>query len=127
MRYDDEMLERALAALPLEETPPDLHARILAATIRRRPVPVMQPWELWIVGIALTLAVWLVLAISGSPIAGGAQVSAEIQGSFDRTLGLVALALQPSALLWIGIGVTAAVWFSQLTFPRRGGGEGIEA
>ena len=38
----DDELERALAALPLEEPPADLHARILAATVcrRRRPFAV---------------------------------------------------------------------------------------
>ena len=126
MRYDDEMLERALAALPLEETPLDLHARILEATILR-PAPLFRVWELWVLGIALATAAWLVLAIIGSPLAGGASVATEIQTGFDGAFQLATLAWQPSARLWIGIGVIAAIWFSQLTFPRRGGGEGIEA
>ncbi|MBV8602918.1 MAG: hypothetical protein JO359_15245 [Candidatus Eremiobacteraeota bacterium] len=124
MRYDDEMLERALQALPLEETPPDLHARILAVTVQR-PAPVFHSWELWIVGFALALTSWLVLAITGSPLAGGASTSSAIQRVAERAPELVASALSPSALMWLGIGVIAAVWFSQLTFPGRG--EGLEA
>ena len=119
MRYDDEMLERALAALPLEEAPPDLHARILAATVHR-PSPVFRSLELWVVGFALALAAWLVLAITGSPLAGGVGTSAAIQSVADRAPELLAAALTPTSLMWLGIGVTAAVWFSQLTFPGRG-------
>jgi hypothetical protein len=126
MRYDDEMLEQALAALPLEETPPDLHASILAATTHR-PAPIFRVWELWVVGFALATASWLVLAIAGSPLAGGGSVAAAIQTGSDRIFQLVILAWQPSSVLWLGIGVIAAVWFSQLSFPSQGGGEGIEA
>ena len=118
MRYDDEMLERALEALPLEEAPPDLHARILAITIQR-PV-VFRSWELWLVGLATAVAAWLVLAIAGSPLAGGAGTSSAIQGLVDRAPEALAGALTPSSLMWLGIGVIAAVWFSQLTFPGRG-------
>ena len=123
MRYDDENLERALEVLPLEETPPDLHARILAVTVNR-PAPVFRSWELWVVGFALALAAWLVLAITGNPLAGGVATSSAIQRLAERAPELLSAALTPNALMWFGIGVIAAIWFSQLTFPGRG--EGLE-
>jgi len=127
MRYDDENLERALEVLPLEETPPDLHARILAATVNR-PVPVFRSWELWLVGLAVAVTAWLLLAIIGSPLAGGAGTSTAIQHFVDRAPELLAAALTPSALMWLGIGVIASIWFSQLSFPgRHGRGEGSSA
>ncbi|MGH7717013.1 MAG: hypothetical protein ACREML_13580, partial [Vulcanimicrobiaceae bacterium] len=66
MRYDDAALERALAALPLEDTPPGLHARIVTA-VARRPEPAFRTWELWVVGIAFAVCTWLMLAIVGAP------------------------------------------------------------
>jgi hypothetical protein len=119
MKYDDESLERALFALPLEEAPADLRARIMIA-VAGNSVPVFQGWELWLLGFALTFATWFALAIVGSPVAGGETVAAAIREGFDGFALLVSRASQPNALLWLGIGVTAAVWFSQLTFPGRG-------
>ena len=65
---DDERLERALAALPLEEPPPELRARILAATVYR-PVPNVATWQIWLLGTLLAVATWALLAFSGSGIA----------------------------------------------------------
>lgn len=104
MRYDDAQLDRALAALPLEEPPPDLRARILLATIQR-PVPVFQTWELWMLGVAFAVVTWLVLALIGSPVAGGDEMRSAIAWG----IGTFTAALRPSLLLWLGVGVLAAL------------------
>lgn len=119
MRYDDEMLDRALGALALEESPPDLRARILAATIHR-PAPVFNAWELWMLGIAVAVASWLVLAIIGNPLAGGTASAQTIAQLSDRFANMVGEAMTPAWLMWLAIGGSAAVWLS-LSLSGRGG------
>ena len=126
MRYDDEMLERALGALALEESPPDLRARILAATVNR-PAPIFNLWELWTVGFALAVASWLVLAITGNPLAGGPATAQTIAQFTDRLTNQLGEALAPVWLMWFAIGGSAALWLS-LSLPGRGGeGTGTQA
>jgi len=122
MKYDDDAIERALAALPLEETPADLRPRILAATIRR-PAPALSSWELSILGVTLALATWLVLAVWGSPLTGGAAVSREIGTFVDRIVAELGAALTPTTCLWLAIGVSAAIWLSLIPAGR----DGVEA
>ncbi|MBV8151821.1 MAG: hypothetical protein JO101_04445 [Candidatus Eremiobacteraeota bacterium] len=114
MRYDDDALELALAALPLEEVPADLRGRILAATLVR-PVPVFQAWELAVIAAALGLTFWLVLVIAGAPVAGGIHVTADIGGWTDRFGRVLASALTPVNALWLGLGVWAAIGLSFMT------------
>jgi len=106
--YDnDDELERALFALPLEEPPADLRASILAGTIYRQPLAV-KPWEVWILGTIAALIVWLcALVIRGG--AGPALINAEN----GVHAALVAVG-QPAVLLWAAVGGAAATWFSQL-------------
>ena len=106
--YDnDEELDRALFALPLEEPPATLRASILSETIYRQPVAV-KPWEVWILGVIAALIIWLcVLVFRGE--AGQTLVAAENAVHS----GLITLA-QPSVLVWIAVGGAAAMWFSQL-------------
>jgi hypothetical protein len=112
MIYDDDALDRALAALPLEETPAGLHARIMAATVYR-PEPVVRNWEMWLIGTLIALAAWLSLLLVSAPdtaerLTYAATSLAEISGlTSDYTV------------LWLAVGASAAWWISQLTFPTR--------
>lgn len=97
MRYDDAALERALAALPLEETPADLHRRILLATIDRPAI--FQTWELWVVGAALAVCTWLILTIVATP-----HITKQLTDA-------IVPALTPSLFLWLSAGAVAAAAF----------------
>lgn len=112
----DDELDRALFALPLEEPPADLHARILAATVLR-PAPAFATWEwlLLVAAIALTAAatVWIFTSAPGSVHALGNAV----------TGGMHALGLYSRATyVWIATGLSSVWWISRLNFmpnPRR--------
>ena len=123
MRYDDDAIERALAALPLEEVPSDLRARILGATIRR-PAPILRPWELTVVGIAAAVATWFVLMLIGSPLTGGAAVASQIGATIDASVRSVSAALNLTTCLWLAIGFSAAIWLSLVPVRDR---DGVEA
>lgn len=105
MRYDEDALERALAALPMEETPPDLHARILHA-VAQRSQPAFRTWELWIIGAAIAICSWVVLSLFGAPFAGGHAVLDAVAAWSQRIPQIVVGALTPSAL-WLAVGVAA--------------------
>ncbi|HTD32054.1 MAG TPA: hypothetical protein VK665_00235 [Candidatus Elarobacter sp.] len=109
--HDDDDLDRALAALPLEEPPAGLHARIMTATVHR-PAPLVRGWEIWLVGTLLALAAWLTWTLVAAPHA------------VDRALVLFTGVLESAAdgsgttLVWLAIGVSSAWWLSQLSIPR---------
>ena len=111
--YSDAELERALFAMPLEETPAGLRASILAATVYRPPVTVAA-WEVWLFGVLAALIVWICALV----IRGGAGPAVHaVQSGSSFILGLLS---QPSILLWIAIG-GAAVWLSQLNLTALPG------
>lgn len=111
MRYDDEALERALAALPLEDTPVGLHSRIVSA-VSQRPEPAFRTWELWVVGIAFALCTWLILALIGSP-------SDAIRIATQHVATAIIAIVTPPAVYWLALGVAAAVVLPRLTsFPQ---------
>ena len=112
MNYDDDALDRALAALPLEEPPAGLHARILAATVYR-PEPVVRTWEVWLIGTFIALAAWLSVLLISAPD------SAERLTYAGTWLAEVAGFTSDYTVLWLAIGTSAAWWISQLTFPAR--------
>jgi hypothetical protein len=107
MKYDDEALERALAALPLEETPAGLHSRIVAA-VAQRPEPAFRTWELWVVGIAFAICTWLILAIVGSP-------SDAIRIATQHVTTAIIAIVTPPAVYWLALGIAAAVVLPRLT------------
>lgn len=91
--FDDAALDRALAAMPLETPPSDLHARILAATVFRSP-PVLTVWEIVAsTGIALALA-WLAVSMR-------AQLAGALASAFSSTASL-------AWLTWLGVGAAIA-------------------
>jgi len=114
MTHDDDFadLDRMLAALPLEEPPAELHARILTATVYR-PVPAVRQWELWLVGTFAALAVWLAWIVATAPHAGELFVDATTR--VIEAGGLTSL----TTALWLAVGVSAAWWISQLSFPSK--------
>ena len=111
MKYDDEALERALNALPLEDTPADLHSRIVAAIVQR-PEPAFRPWELWVVGVAFAICTWLIMAIVGAP-------SDALRGITQHVEGAIIAVVTPPAVYWLVLGVVAAFVLPRLTsLPR---------
>jgi hypothetical protein len=116
----DEELERALFALPLETPPADLHALILSATVYRPRLSVPM-WEVWTLGTIAACMAWLTIVLFNTP----AQTIAHLSTQFTA---LVASVWTPGTfapngvLLWMSIGISAAIWISQLTFvpkPQR--------
>jgi hypothetical protein len=112
MNYDDDALDRALAALPLEEPPADLHARIMAATVYR-PEPAVRGWEIWLVGTLVALAAWLAWIVASAPYA------AERLTDFSMRVVEGSGLTSEYTLLWLAVGVSSAWWISQLSFPSR--------
>lgn len=114
MMYDDDALDRALAALPLEEPPADLHARIMAATADA-PVPAALPlpgWELWLVAILSSLALWLAWVFVTTP-----HVVERLTFAIDRLIETGGVS-SASTVLWIAVGVSAAWWVTQISIPQ---------
>ncbi len=105
---DDDALDAALFALPLEEPPADLRTSILAATILR-PAPVFSFRELCVLGTLVAMVSWLAVAVS----LGGATLfvhSIEAVQSFaGRTL------TNSTTLAWIAAGGATAIWLSIFT------------
>lgn len=114
MMYDDDALDRALAALPLEDPPADLHARIMAATVDApaSAAPFLPGWELWLVTILSTLAVWLAWLFVSTPHAVDRLTLA-----IDRIVESGGLT-SASTILWVAIGVSAAWWVTQISVPQ---------
>jgi len=118
MKYDDDdALDAALFALPLEEPPADLRSAILHATIFR-PAPVFSFRDLVVLGALSAVVVWLIAAIA----AGGGSLffhSLEAIGATTlRALGNLTL------LAWLAAGGATAIWLSIFTgFQRRSEGK----
>lgn len=109
----EDELDRALFALPLEEPPADLHARIMAATALR-PLPTFAPWEwvLLVVAISLTVALttWMFGSSPGSVHRLGYAV---MSGLYN--IGLYSRA----TYVWLAIGVSSVWWISSLNFMPK--------
>lgn len=103
-------LDRALMALPLDEAPPTLRARVMAATVYR-PRPLVRAWEVWLIGAFAAVAMWLAWSVASAPNAGGRVV--EAFATLVERGGLTSV----GTLLWIAIGASAVLWASQLTIP----------
>ncbi len=112
--YDD--LDRALMALPLEETPPGLRASILASTVYAPPPPLASPalgtWEIVLIGTLLAVGSWFALAVAQSP-----SLTGHVAATLDS---LVTALADPTTVVWLGCGVTVALGASLFNaFPRR--------
>jgi len=114
MMYDDDALERALEALPLEEPPAGLHARIMAATVYA-PAPASPAalsWELWLIALLASLALWLGWVFAVTP-----NVVDRLTSTIDGVAGLDSLT-SASTLLWVALGVSAAWWITGFSLPH---------
>ncbi len=114
MTYDDDALDRALAALPLEEPPADLHARIMAATVDApAPATALLPgWELWLVAILSSLALWLAWLFVTTP-----HAVERLTFAIERLVEAGGPS-SASTLLWVAVGVSAAWWVTQISIPQ---------
>jgi hypothetical protein len=112
MMHDDDFddLDRMLAALPLEEPPARLHARILTATVFR-PVPAVRSWELWLIATLVAVATWMTWVLASSPNFG--ERVTDLSARIIQAGGLDSL----STAIWLVAGVSAAWWISQMSFP----------
>lgn len=97
MRLDDESLDMAIAALPLEEPPPELRATILAATIYR-PAPPFTIAEVVAAASIAGLLLWL--GVAAAPWIG---------------LALSAAAANATLLLWLATGIGVTLWLELFT------------
>ena len=109
---DDDALDRALAALPLEEPPASLHGRILAATVYR-PRAAVRQWEVWLLATLSAVAIWLSWFVLTTPRI--AERLTERIGELAESGGLTSV----NTLMWLAVGISAAWWLSQLSVPRR--------
>ncbi len=111
MNYDDDALDRALAALPLAEPPAGFHARVMAATVFR-PEPAMRNWETWVIGTLVAIAAWVTWLLATTPLAGE-QLADAAAYAVRTTAGLTST----YTVLWLAVGMSAAWWISQLSVP----------
>jgi hypothetical protein len=105
---DDDILDAALFALPLEEPPASLRASILSATIYR-PAPLFSLREMIVLGTVAAIAVWLVTAIA----LGGGTLFVHTAQDVQMTLGR-AFSNGPT-LAWIAAGGATAIWLTIFT------------
>jgi hypothetical protein len=109
MMFDnDDALDRALFALPLEEPPADLRASILNATVYR-PAPVFSMRELITLGAICAVVVWLIAAVIGG---GGSLLVHSLQAVGAQTMRALG---NISLLLWVAAGGATAIWLSIFT------------
>jgi hypothetical protein len=111
-RYDDDDLDRAIAALPLAEPPAGFHARVMAATVYR-PEPAVRGWEVWVLGTLVAVAAWLTWLVAYTPRAAQ-QIADAALYAVQTTAGLTTT----YTVLWLAVGVSAAWWISQLSVPK---------
>ncbi len=108
MNMDDEALDQALFALPLEEPPAGLRSSILMATAYR-PAPAFAAWELVALGALGAVGIWLVVLL----IAGGGSLfihtTATIGSFLSRALS------NGATLAWLAAGGATALWLSLFT------------
>jgi hypothetical protein len=108
MNMDEDALEQALFALPLEEPPAGLRASILLATAYR-PSPAFSVLELAILGALGAIGIWLFVLLA---LGGGTLFVQTLE-----TIGtFISRALSSTATLaWLAAGGATALWLSLFT------------
>lgn len=109
--YDDDELDRALFALPLEPLPDGLRSSILAA-VSVVPVPILTGWEIGGIGAILALTTWLTILV----LTGGSSIGASM-GLLGGEMARVAS--DWTTLAWFAVGASTALWLSLISVPRR--------
>ena len=110
--FEDDDLDRAIAALPLAEPPAGFHARIMAATVYR-PEPVVRGWEVWLIGTLVAIAAWLIWLV-----ASDAQATQRVADALIYAVESAGLT-SGYTMVWLAGGASVAWWISQLTVPAR--------
>jgi hypothetical protein len=105
---DDDALDAALFALPLEEPPADLRASILSATIYR-PAPLFSRREIIVLGTLTGILVWGILAIA---LGGGDLFRRTLEATGDALGGALA---NWTTLGWLAAGGATAIWLTIFT------------
>lgn len=121
MKYDnDDMLDRALFALPLEEPPADLRAAILSATVYR-PAPIFKPWEIALLGTLAAVVIWLI----GIVVLGGGSLFVDTVALIgSRALSFFS---DYTTLAWLAAGGATTIWLSIFTgFQPGAKGDGAQ-
>jgi hypothetical protein len=108
MYADDDALDRALFALPMEEPPAGLRASILTATVYR-PAPAFSFWEVALLGSLAAVVVWLIATVFLGGGALFAHTLAAIGSVVGRSLTNVA------TLAWLAAGTATAFWLTFFT------------
>jgi hypothetical protein len=111
--YEEDALDRALLALPLEEPPAGLRASILMATAYRPALASVAQrhsfWELAFMGALAAVAVWLVALVA----MGGGSLFVHTLAAIGATLTRV-FSNGPT-LAWLAAGTVTAVWLTLFT------------
>ena len=109
MNYDnDDALDRALFALPLEEPPEDLRASILTATVYR-PAPIFSVYDILGLGTIAAVVIWLIALVAWG---GGSLFLHSLQSIGNTTQDLFE---NYTTLAWMAAGGATAVWLSIFT------------
>ena len=111
MYHDDDELDRAIRALPLEPLPDGLRASILAA-VAVVPRPVLTRLEIGGIGVILALATWLSLLFLSAGGGAGSWLAAATD-SLGRFL------VSPSTLIWVAVGIGSTLCLFFASIPRR--------
>jgi hypothetical protein len=108
MIMDDNELESAIRALPLEEPPAGMRASILLATAYR-PAPAFSFLDLAVLGALGAVALWLVVLLV---LGGGSlfiQTLATIGSSASRLFS------NATTVAWLAAGGATALWLTLFT------------
>lgn len=105
---DDDALDAALFALPLEEPPAGLRSSILAATIYR-PAPLFSFRELLVLGSLCAVLVWLIVAV----VMGGGMLFIHTLQDAQSVVGRAFS--NGTTVAWIAAGGATAIWLSFFT------------
>jgi hypothetical protein len=105
---DNDALDAALFALPLEEPPSGLRSAILSATIYR-PHPVFSLREIITLGVLCAVIVWLVAEVIG----GGGSLFVHSSQAVGATL--MRAGTNVTLIGWIAAGAATAIWLSIFT------------
>jgi hypothetical protein len=108
MNMDDEGLERAILALPLEEPPAGLRTSILLATAYR-PAPAFSFFELATLGALGAVALWLIVML----VLGGGTLFVHTLSSIGSALSHVFSSF--TTLAWLAAGGATALWLTLFT------------
>lgn len=108
MIMDDNELESAILALPLEEPPAGLRASILLATAYR-PAPAFSVLDLAALGALGAVALWMVVLL----VLGGGSLFVQTLATIGSVVSRVLS--NGTTLAWLAAGGATALWLTLFT------------